>query len=183
MKSKRKSNESKALMKINVGLFGAVALLLFILPFPQAEAKIAAVVFLTISLICLYFSRTNWTTLEDWLQGREYQYAHIFHEYGIAIDPKSKKIYLKDDNIEKAYDFQDVREWRFNLIEPGIDFGQNQRAVFNNLHSQKRAKNDSGFFIAMKDIENPEWKIRFPHNDQLEKELKKWMEIFRHYMG
>lgn len=47
----------------------------------------------------------------------------------------------------------------------------------------RKNMDDSGFFISVRDIDYPEWRIAFKYRiglkeRQMEMELKKWMEIF-----
>ena len=46
-----------------------------------------------------------------------------------------------------------------------------------------RNKKESGFFVSVRDVENPEWRLAFRYMSgrwqrKMEIELKKWMEIF-----
>lgn len=99
-------------------------------------------------------------------------YSHIYKDTAIAINRKDSTIFLADKYNRKTYGFEDVREWRYNLAmhQSGGGFAE---TVGTNI----RNKNETGFFVAMKDIDFPEWRIEFKYDSKTEKELKRWMEI------
>lgn len=101
-------------------------------------------------------------------------YSHIYNDTAIAINRESSTIFLANKHDRKTYSFDDVREWRYNLatMRPGGGVGE---AIGELI----RIKNESGLFVAVKDIDFPEWRIEFKQDSKIEGELKRWMEIMR----
>ena len=47
-----------------------------------------------------------------------------------------------------------------------------------NYKQYEKNEAESGFFVQVKDIDMPEWQVRFAPNSSLEIELKRWMKSF-----
>lgn len=126
--------------------------------------------------------------IERWkvsIQSLRYRYS--WKGYGIGVDPDKQVVHLKsffnDRSVERTYPFSDIREWHYNLQSGGEVFavGLGPAVVAGMANAQTRAKNEreTGFFVAVKDIDYPEWHIRFAPGPNREIEIKRWMEIFR----
>lgn len=109
------------------------------------------------------------------------QYKHFQDHSGIAIDTNAKVVYLKHPSQIKSYPFTDIRSWRYNLATGGhvktygaIGGIAAAQASAENLRVMRENKASSGFYVTVKDIENPEWRAAMGS----EKDMKKWMEIF-----
>lgn len=114
------------------------------------------------------------------------QYQHFQDHSGIAIDTKEKIVYLKHPSQIKSYPFSDIRSWRYNLSTGGhvktygaIGGIAAAQASAENLRVMRENKASSGFYVTVKDIENPEWRAAMSS----EKEMKKWMEIFEQHVN
>ena len=95
-----------------------------------------------------------------------------------------KRIYLRKDDYSKSYAFSDVRSWNTNLQTGGSHIyggGQVLHALAVGSANKKQEKFNSentGLFVKVKDINIPEWRIRFSSNESIEKgEQTRWMEI------
>lgn len=132
------------------------------------------------------------------------RYRHTYDGYGIAVDPEKRVIHLKSFRGTKAvtatYPFSDVREWRFNIPSTGGEiipghvvggglegFGHNLgsavRASVLNHKAKKATEEATGLFILVRDIDMPEWQIKFPNSRSREMEIKRWMEILRQHIN
>ncbi|WP_286162412.1 DUF4755 domain-containing protein [Methylobacillus flagellatus] len=112
------------------------------------------------------------------------KYQHYHQSTGIAVNLSTRQIYLLDGDDFKKYDFSDVREWTYNLLTGGTSISNRTLAEGAHNHRQNKANEaGSGFFVKVKDIDRPEWRVAFPYspnnNKKTELELKRWMEIFQ----
>lgn len=100
----------------------------------------------------------------------------------MKIDEQKEIIHLKEENKQKSYPFLAVKAWRYNLTT------NRQRTGIEKELDRTHNFQDSGFFITVDDIENPEWRIMFfPKSGDFnslegsrdtELQLKRWMHIF-----
>lgn len=108
------------------------------------------------------------------------KYKHEWDGSAIAVNDANRTVFLANGFKIKTYSFSDVRSWRYNLETGGKWIGG---ALFERWfrNAEVSAKNvaRSGFFVTVRDVENPEWRIGFRMNDQTESQLKKWMEIMQ----
>ena len=122
---------------------------------------------------------------EEWrLKYPHVKYQHYYGKTGIALDTTNRKIHLKEGKKEKAYDFNEIKSWRYNISYGGQSTGGGGLgAVGHDISVNMRNKKESGFFVSVRDVENPEWRLAFRYMSgrwqrKMEIELKKWMEIF-----
>lgn len=102
------------------------------------------------------------------------KYQDYNNSTGIAVTTNHKLVLLAGQQL-KAYDFRDVRQWRVSLQNGGIVLGGGiNGAVLNGIEA-KRAANNTGLFVSVRDIENPEWHIKFMNKAM----LNKWYEILQ----
>lgn len=96
------------------------------------------------------------------------------NQSGIAISETLQTLFLSQDQINKTYPLNDVREWRINFAQAGAAGGgsalQHQSET---VRLQQEAKNKTGLFVNVKDVDHPAWQIRFRKQDQLEQ----WNEV------
>ena len=139
------------------------------------------VVFLYKSLIGVHDGNQDQTWLEEFSRCK---YKFSGEGTGIALDEVENKIHLRRDDYSKSYAFNDVRSWNTNLQTGGSHIyggGQVFHALAVGSANKKQEKSNSentGLFIKVKDINTPEWRIRFSSNESVEKaEQTRWMEI------
>lgn len=156
-------------------------------------AWLLAGAFIIFSAIPKYLDkRKNHSTIDYFNENNDGYYYHEFDKTSLLIDINKKAIKLKEKNKEKTYSFDELREWRYSLESAGkmlgIGITNTLFAKSQNDINKLRDEKNSGFFVSVKDIENPEWQIKFfPkkgrfNNDEglrdTEIQMKKWMEVF-----
>ena len=82
----------------------------------------------------------------------------------------------------ESYQFSDVREWFIQDIKASrifaVGIGAGLAAIGQNRRASVNAAEQSGLYIQVKDIDNPEWQIKLD-----EKRQKKWFEILRQFIN
>ncbi|WP_210451993.1 DUF4755 domain-containing protein [Pantoea ananatis] len=109
-------------------------------------------------------------------------WSHEFGPTAMKLDEKRGLIHLKEENKQKTYPFSAVKEWRYNLSTT------RQRTGLDRELDRTHDFRESGFYIAVDDVQNPEWRVMFfpqqgDFNSQegirdTELQLKRWMNIF-----
>ena len=102
------------------------------------------------------------------------KYGEHINNTGIAVTTNGK-IVLANGLKVKAYDFGDVRQWGTSIQDAGMVLGGGINGVIINGVEGKRAAANSGLFISVRDIENPEWHVKFRDKSI----LNKWYEILQ----
>jgi hypothetical protein len=109
------------------------------------------------------------------------EYKYPSKNPSIALDTQKELLHLKSFGKSKTYPFSDIRSWRYNLSTGGnitpignVGLAGAIQASAANASNNSRNRANSGFFVTVKDIDNPEWQIPM----YSEKEMKRWMEIF-----
>lgn len=112
---------------------------------------------------------------------KDCQYKHVWDGTGIAIDLMNRSIILmqqiKGQKITRAYSFNNIREWTYQIGKYTYVAVNKSPSELDNLIDKKF---DTGLIIRVKDIDYPEWYIRFKYkitSMTTEQELKRWMEI------
>jgi len=123
--------------------------------------------------------KSEWSGLAE---GCDYQHYHKLT--GIGVNTTTRQVHLLDGDKFKKYDFRDIRDWSYSLKTGGTSMSNRTLAEGAQNHRQnKENEAGSGFFLKVKDIDNPEWRVAFPwresNNKKTEIELKRWMEIFQ----
>ena len=108
-----------------------------------------------------------------------YKYSFSNSGTGIAISPERKIVKLKLKNNVKEYPFSDVRKWETNISSGGHIMGGGTQVLGHNIRTNRKNKVESGLFIKVKDIDNPEWRIAMMNK----KEQNRWMEILQQTMN
>ena len=91
---------------------------------------------------------------------------------GIAVTSNGK-IILSTGASTKSYDFSAVRQWRTSLETPGMTYGAGLSVALVNAVERSRAAQNTGLFLLVKDVQNPEWHIKITDK----KILSQWYEI------
>ena len=117
--------------------------------------------------------------------GRSGEYEGMWsHEFGptaMKLNVKLGLIHLKEENKQKTYPLSAVKEWRYNLSTT------RERAGINKELDRTHDFRESGFYIAVDDVQYPEWRVMlFPQKGDFnsqegirdtELQLKRWMHI------
>lgn len=119
-------------------------------------------------------AKSEWVTL---ISGTNYN--HSESNSAIAINTEKKLISFKNKAEIKSYPFSDIRSWRYNLSSGGEVYGKGMDVIGHNIRNNRANAAASGFFVTVKDIDNPEWRIAMSS----EKSMKKWMEIFEQHVN
>lgn len=130
------------------------------------------------------WSKTHDASVQEALDGATYK--HVFKDWAIALDAPAQKLFLRSKfngkPVSKTYSFSDIREWRRNITTGGNVVGTGAQVVGHNVAQAMMNEQESGFFVSVRDIEYPEWRIAFAPNNKRDMELKRWMEIFSQYV-
>lgn len=115
------------------------------------------------------------------------KYKSLEKHSGIGLDTENKILHLYEGKKYCAYPFSDIRKWSANIQTGGMTMGGgNVSTAIMIAASNSRVARDNvantGFFVEVRDIDNPKWKINFPPKD-LDKSHDRWMEIFRQYVN
>ena len=121
--------------------------------------------------------------------GSAAKYSFLGNGTGIGISDDLKRIGLISFNKSKIYNTDQIRGHKISDVTPGqiraghvigggmqgagANIGYAIRASIENKKLQTEARDESGLFIDVKDIDNPEWHIRmYDRTTQ-----KRWHEI------
>ncbi|HHH0785919.1 TPA: DUF4755 domain-containing protein [Yersinia enterocolitica] len=141
--------------------------------------------------------RKNNATIDYFNDNDDGYYYHEFDKTSLLIDLNKKIIKLKEKNKEQTYPLSDVKTWRYDLTSSGkvIGVGITNGIIAKSQNDSNRLKDakNSGFFISVKDIQNPEWQIKFfPKEGRFsddkgfrdtEIQLKRWMQVFEQVLN
>lgn len=115
-------------------------------------------------------------------------YFHRFNDCEIRLDKNKQEVFLKNSEGANTYSFNDIKEWSYNITHGGEISGGGLKGISENGKTLGQNIAETGLFIRVKDIKNPEWHIQFyPRNDSfnsrkglndLKAQLNQWMEIF-----
>ncbi|WP_426111191.1 DUF4755 domain-containing protein [Massilia sp. PWRC2] len=107
---------------------------------------------------------------------------------GIALDPDNKVLHAYQNKAYRAYPFGEIRKWSANVQSGGGmvgghgNLGTALAVTAANTRNARANMAATGFFIEVRDIDFPKWKIDFPVKG-LEQTHDRWMEIFRQYVN
>ncbi len=141
--------------------------------------------------------RKNHSTIDYLNENNDGYYYHEFDKTSLLVDLNKKTIKLKEKNKEKTYPFSDIKTWRYDLTSSGkiIGVGITNGIIAKSQNDSNRLKDakNSGFFISVKDIQNPEWQIKFfPKKGRFsddvgfrdtELQMKRWMQVFEQVLN
>lgn len=98
---------------------------------------------------------------------------------GIAINKEAMTVTMLADGACKTYPYGDIREWRSAKHTAGrmvgVGLAHGIQAARENSRSQREASSATGFFVGVRDVDYPVWRISM----QNEAAQNRWMEIFR----
>lgn len=150
---------------------------------------ICAILFFT-ALGSYILKLSNQATVDNFNDDNDGCYSHTLLNSSMKLDSNKRLIFLKDGNNEKTYSFDDLKEWKYN-ISHGVEIEDAGLSITaKNINNVRMAKNrnETGFFISVRDIQNPEWHIRFFPKEgsfksqqglnNLRKQMNQWMEVF-----
>lgn len=98
---------------------------------------------------------------------------------GIAINKQAKTLTLQIKDKWKTYPFTAIREWETRneragqIVATGLAGGV--AALGANERMAREAKQNTGLFVTVKDVDNPKWRIAMK-DEQMQ---ARWMEILR----
>ncbi|MGG6178094.1 DUF4755 domain-containing protein [Pantoea allii] len=154
---------------------------------PQGLIQLALVwIFVSIMLLMFAYKKfrvKKWNaSTKDHFGETDGIWSHEFGPTWMKIDENKGLIHLKEGDKQKTYPFEVVKEWRYNLSTTRERSGMNKE--LDRTHDFR----ESGFYIAVDDVQNPEWRVMFfpkqgDFNSQegirdTELQLKRWMHIF-----
>lgn len=115
-------------------------------------------------------------SLKDQIAG--FNYTHFHDKSGIAVDPAKRELHLISNGEYKIYPFEKIRSWETNISSGGLIMAPGLIALAENRRREKANKDETGLFLAVKDVDHPKWHIEFPPKD-VKRQLERWMEILR----
>jgi hypothetical protein len=141
--------------------------------------------------------RKNHSTIDYFNEKNDGYYYHEFDKTSLLIDLNKRIIKLKEKNKEQTYPLNDIKTWRYDLKNSGkmIGIGITNGIVAKSQNDSNRLKDakNSGFFISVKDIQSPEWQVRFfPKKGRFsdeagfrdtELQMKQWMQVFEQVLN
>lgn len=141
--------------------------------------------------------RKNHSTIDYFNEKNDGYYYHEFDKTSLLIDLNKNTIKLKEKNKEQTYPLSDIKTWRYDLKNSGkmIGIGITNGIVAKSQNDSNRLKDakNSGFFISVKDIQSPEWQVRFfPKKGRFsdeagfrdtELQMKQWMQVFEQVLN
>lgn len=90
----------------------------------------------------------------------------------IALDTDNRILHLYENKQYRSYPFSEIRRWSCRICNGDV-------ANIRGLRANREA---TGFFIEVRDIDFPRWKIEFPVKG-LAQSHARWMEIFQQYVN
>jgi hypothetical protein len=150
---------------------------------------ISAISFFT-ALSSYLLKLSNQATVDNFNDDNDGCYTHTLINSSMKIDSNKRLLFLKDGYNEKTYSFDDIKEWQYNISHGNEIEDAGLSITANNINNIRMARNqnETGFFISVRDIQNPEWHIRFFPKEgsfksqqglnSLRKQMKQWMEVF-----
>lgn len=105
------------------------------------------------------------------------KFVHVENDTAIALNEKSKEVFLVKPSLMKKYTYADIREWTVKEQSAGetvgIDFASAVAAAGANSRAEQAAMANTGLFIRVKDIDHPEWRVSMFRKD----DRNRWFEI------
>jgi len=114
---------------------------------------------------------------------------------GIALKDSEGSIVLFSGEKVKEYKFSDIRSWKYelNTYTKGdtyrgtglVGIAATASAISKQKDFVNKCEETSGFFVTVRDIDNPLWRIYMgdPNSDETKINCERWMEIFRQYVN
>ena len=110
--------------------------------------------------------------------------AHVEAETGIVVNPNERILAMRLDGVTKVYGFEDVRGWEARTGARGsraigYGLGGTLAAGSQNMAEGARVEQETGFFMTMRDIDHPLWRISM--RDSMQR--ARWDEIMHQQIG
>ena len=102
-------------------------------------------------------------------------FDHAEADTGIAINKHAKTLTLLIGGFYKTYPLSDIREWQAMKETPGVVVGGSLAAVGAAAKMERDAAAATGFFVSVKDVDNPKWRIAMKDAAM----QARWMELMR----
>ena len=106
-------------------------------------------------------------------------FDHAENDTGIAINKVARTLTLRIGAKVKTYLFTDIREWQTSKERAGMMHGTGLSgasvALGANIRAEREAKENTGLFMTVRDVDNPKWRIEM--NDA--NIQARWMELLR----
>ncbi|MEB7539104.1 DUF4755 domain-containing protein [Pantoea anthophila] len=147
-----------------------------------------ALVWIFVSIMLLMFAYKNFrikkwnASTKDVFGESDGMWSHEFGPTAMRLDEKRMLVHLREGNKQKTYPFEAVKKWQYNLSTT------RERTGINKELDRTHDFRESGFYIAVDDVQYPEWRVMFfpqqgDFNSQegirdTELQLKRWMHIF-----
>ena len=148
------------LMMKRVWIAIALPIVIFYFSGIQGLVQLAIVwVFASIMLLMFAYKKfriKKWNaSTRDVFGESDGMWSHEFGPTAMKLDEKRGLIHLKEENKQKTYPFSAIKEWRYNLSTT------RERAGINKELDRTHDFRESGFYIAVDDVQNPEWRVMF----------------------
>lgn len=108
---------------------------------------------------------------------QNFSYPYYLDNTGIAFDIENKNIYLIDHKKVKTYNVKEIRKFYYSYSNGPEYNGGDLHDFAENLKDKKNAYNNSGLFINVADIDQPQWQIKFSNK----KLLLRYFEILNQF--
>jgi hypothetical protein len=106
------------------------------------------------------------------------QFEHVEVGTAIVLDPESRRLAVAQGARSKVYRYEDVRSWRAHKESAAGSMGGGVGTIAAgsaSIAASKQADLNTGLFLTMRDIDNPEWRVSmFEASDRA-----RWSEILR----
>lgn len=107
-------------------------------------------------------------------------YDHFEDGTGIAVNPEARMVAVMARGGYKAYEFSQVRSWSVREERPGgaavgLGLAGVTTAAAHNVRMAREAAANTGLFLLVKDLDNPEWRVAM--GDRMMR--ARWMELLR----
>lgn len=106
-------------------------------------------------------------------------FDHAEDGTGIALNKQAKTLTLQIDGFRKTYPLSDVREWETIKESAGSAIGVGAAgglaAMGANARMKRDAATNTGFFVSVRDVDNPKWRIAMKDEEM----QARWMELMR----
>lgn len=117
--------------------------------------------------------------------GEQFKYHYYYKGSGYSISVKGKQFAVCQDGAAKVYDTSKIREIERSWVTPGqtrvhgsVGLTTALSVASANMRDANVARSQSGLFITVADIDNPQWRIKFANKN----ELLRSYEIFNQAM-
>ncbi|WP_227699661.1 DUF4755 domain-containing protein [Raoultella ornithinolytica] len=148
------------LMMKRVWIAIALPIVIFYFSGVQGLVQLAIVwVFASIMLLMFAYKKfriKKWnTSTRDHFGEQDGMWSHEFGPTSMKLDQHRGLIHLREENKQKTYPFSAVKEWRYNLSTT------RQRTGLDRELDRTHDFRESGFYIAVDDVQYPEWRVMF----------------------